>query len=190
MHTVLDWLDHAADDRGIHFSDSGTGWSFVSYTTLAGEAHQVASLLHAHGAQPGDVVSLLVSEVRDFAPAFLGTMLAGLTPAPIASPLTFQGNDRYTEHVTDILKVAEPALILSDASLSEIAEKSSTQLDGGSAVLLEGSAELSIEDSARRAPADLGLLQFTSGSSGTPKGSGCPRTIWRRTSGAFTSGWG
>lgn len=170
MHTVLDWIDHAADDRGIHFPDSGTGWSFVSYTTLAGEAHRVASLLHAHGAQPGDVASLLVSEVRDFAPAFLGTMLAGLTPAPVASPLTFQGNDRYTEHVTDILRVAEPALVLSDASLSEIAEKVSAELDGGSVVLLEGSAELPIEDSARRTPADLGLLQFTSGSSGTPKG--------------------
>ncbi|MFB7292525.1 AMP-binding protein [Actinacidiphila glaucinigra] len=170
MHTVLEWIDHAADDRGIHFSDSVTGWSFVSHSTLAGEAHRVAALLHAHGAQPGDVVSLLVNEVRDFAPAFLGTMLAGLTPAPIASPLTFQGNDRYTEHVTDVLKVAEPALVLSDASLAEIAEKTSAQLGGGSVILLEESAGLSVGDSARRTPAELGLLQFTSGSSGSPKG--------------------
>ena len=170
MEDVVDWLQEPAADRGIHFSERGDGWTYRSYAGLARQAKQIASLLRGSGVRQGDVVSLVVAEPRDFVPAFLGTLVAGAVASPIASPLT-SPSSRYTEHVAQILAVARPTAVLSDAALSTITREAVGLVGGQPKVItMDGFEQLSEARPVRIPASGLQLLQFTSGSSGTPKG--------------------
>jgi acyl-CoA synthetase (AMP-forming)/AMP-acid ligase II len=166
--SVLDWLDDPAASRGIHFAEANGGWQFQPYTEIARDAQRVATLLVESGARPGDVVSLLVAESTNFVPAFLGTALAGMTPSPIASPVTFQGH--YAEHVAEIVSAADPAVVLVEQSLEDVARQAVRTVGTGRPVVLDAIADLPLGEYTRADAPDVALLQFTSGSSGTPKG--------------------
>ncbi|MGV9877314.1 hypothetical protein ACWDUG_32385, partial [Streptomyces cellulosae] len=116
MNTVLDWLDSPALERGIHYYRNGD-WHFSDYAGIASAARRTAAFLHDNGVTKG-VVSLLVEEPESFVPAFLGTMYAGATPSPIASPVAFGGHEAFTEHAAAILGAAAPAAVLTDQPIS------------------------------------------------------------------------
>jgi acyl-CoA synthetase (AMP-forming)/AMP-acid ligase II len=170
MDDVIDWLQEPAAHRGIHFAERGDGWVYRSYVELARQARQVASLLEATGVRRGDVVSLVVSEPRDFVPAFLGTLAAGAVASPIASPLA-SPSSRDTERVAQILAVARPRVVLSDTALLTLTRQAAALSGGPSQVITMEDLEQLPEARPRPVPASgLQLLQFTSGSSGSPRG--------------------
>ncbi|WP_255772471.1 AMP-binding protein [Mycobacteroides abscessus] len=173
---ALRWLDDPSDTSGMHF-DSGRGvenWEFVSYRELAQNVAQTATLLVESGLEPGDVVSIVPSHPRDFVAAFYGAIVAGGTPSPVATPLTFRSLEVYIEHLARIFAVAEPALILVDGDLADTVVQATTKIPSfvrKSRVIRFGrEAYLGRDELTRRNLAEHVLLQFTSGSSGTPKG--------------------
>ncbi|MFD7807462.1 AMP-binding protein [Streptomyces cellulosae] len=168
MNTVLDWLDSPALERGIHYYRNGD-WHFSDYAGIASAARRTAAFLHDNGVTKG-VVSLLVEEPESFVPAFLGTMYAGATPSPIASPVAFGGHEAFTEHAAAILGAAAPAAVLTDHRLAPLAAAASARAGTGEPLVLPEPDGLPADDGPARRTAELALLQFTSGSSGTPKG--------------------
>src|SRR6478752_939289 len=170
MDDVIDWLQDPCATKGIHFSERGDDWTFRSYAELARQAKQIASLLGSTGVREGDIVSLVVAEPCDFLPAFLGTLASVAVASPIASPLSFPSS-RYAEHVAQILAVARPTAVLSDAALLEFTQQAATVVDERVQVIpMDGFEELPEAIPVSISPSGLQLLQFTSGSSGSPKG--------------------
>ena len=168
MSSVLDWIDDPVTIHGIHFAELNGGWRFQSYDQVALDAGRIAALLVESGGRPGDVVCLLVAETENFVPAFLGATLAGMTPSPIASPFAFQGH--YAAHVTELVAAARPALILAEPFLAHIADQAVQASGHGRTVRLGQIADLPVWSGGRAPAPEIALLQFTSGSSGTPKG--------------------
>ncbi|MQY22604.1 AMP-binding protein [Nocardia macrotermitis] len=167
MANVMDWMDDPSETRGIHFHRNGS-WEFTTYREIGDHARRIANHLRGQGVHEG-VVSLLVEDSQAFTGAFLGTLHAGLTPAPIASPLTFASHDSFTDHAAAILRAAEPAAVLADTRLAGVAEAAAVKAQAPAPLVLPARAELPDPENDRRT-AELALLQFTSGSSGTPKG--------------------
>ncbi|MGL6236085.1 MAG: AMP-binding protein [Segniliparus sp.] len=170
---MLHWLDEPSSREGVHFAqdDPAEGWVFASYAELAADVFRVAGLLQRRGLERGDVVSILAFDPRDFLLAFYGTLVAGGTPSPIATPLTFRSFDVYTRHLADVLAGAGPKAFLVDRQLVGVAEQAAAVTGAAAAVVPFGASDLAEQaPSERRDAADLALLQFTSGSSGTPKG--------------------
>src|SRR5829696_2437028 len=168
---VLDWLESPVADRAVRVARNDGGWSTRPYPELAPDVHRAANQLHALGVRQGRVVSLLLADPGEFAVAFFGTLLAGCTPSPIATPIAFRKREHYVAHVAGVLAGADPAAVLTDGVLHGTTAEAAQR--AGKADLV---TTLSLTDGAtsgdapRRAPADLALLQYTSGSTGHPKG--------------------
>jgi acyl-CoA synthetase (AMP-forming)/AMP-acid ligase II len=165
---LLDWLVEPASDTGIHaLLDSG--WAFTSYVELAERARSWAATLNDCVA-PGSRVSVLTGGTVEFAAAFMGCLLAGCTPAPVATPMVFAQRERYTEHLGLVLAAVDPAALIVDSSLQAEAEDAMGVAAAEPRLLFSPAPESPPVEAVRRPPPELALLQFTSGSTGRPKG--------------------
>ncbi|MCX4098515.1 AMP-binding protein [Nocardia sp. alder85J] len=166
-----DWLSDPSADRGVHVADGADGWTYRPYTELAAAAAATAAHLRAARIAPGANVMLLFARQADFIAGFFGTLGAGCTPVPVAPPAAFGNGARYSAHLTTLMHRSGCAAVLVDDSTAAVATTTAATCAPVPAVLRVGAepADAPARPDARAIP-DLALLQFTSGSSGTPKG--------------------
>jgi acyl-CoA synthetase (AMP-forming)/AMP-acid ligase II len=169
---LLAWLDAPSTDHGIHFAGLDNTWNAWSYEQLSQLTHRAACGLVERGVREGDVVVLVQRSGPDFVASLFGVMLAGAVPAVAAPPLAFQDATAYRDHFGGLLQAAGPALVVTDTDLvSRIQQLSSETARTPTlafATLIRGVDEE--EQAPSREPAEMALLQFTSGSSGPARG--------------------
>ncbi|WP_067464250.1 AMP-binding protein [Actinomadura macra] len=168
--TLLQWLDDPAPDRGLHFAQPDGTWDFWPYTRLWNLSLRVVSACAERGLRNGDVVAIVQRCGPGFVAGMFGALAAGATVTSIAPPFAFQRGDDYERHLSHVLGIARPALIVvgDDGDLARVAPIADA---AGLA------APVRFDDLvAGRAPewptgrAETALLQFTSGSSGFSRG--------------------
>jgi acyl-CoA synthetase (AMP-forming)/AMP-acid ligase II len=164
-YQLLQWLEHPQINRGIRLAGHGDEWSFHSYARLAAQARYYSWQMRNAGLRPGDVSALVHGNSPDFIAAFFGCLMAGGTPAPLAPPARFQDRPSYVDHVSRLLRLARPRLVSTTTRwaglLGPVAEQA------GGRIVLPG-AESGTPEPVKQAPPppEIGLLQFTSGSTG------------------------
>lgn len=166
-------LDYAA--RGAsgftYYNARGEIAETLPYRRLADEARAVAARLRALGLAPGDRVAVLAETHPDFARAFCGAMLAGLVPAPLPLPVAFGERGAYSEQLRRIVAVAGARAAISTAEFSDWVAEALAPADlrfCGRLDELPPAGEAT--PAAPAAPDDLAYLQFSSGTTGAPKG--------------------
>ena len=170
---VLDWHVQAHPDRShIILCDESGGEDVISYATLKREAASTAAGLIRQGVEPGQAVAIMLPTCRAYFPCFFGILLAGAIPVPIYPPARLsQIEDHLRRHVR-ILANARVVILITVEEALPLARLLKSQLSGLRAVVTPDGISSPAETAPRPAmrPLDTALLQYTSGSTGNPKG--------------------
>ncbi|WP_119729025.1 AMP-binding protein [Thermomonospora amylolytica] len=163
---LREWLDKPQADRGVHLATEDGGWEYRDYPALASAAKRTAAALIEAGVRPGDVVCVVLPTDFTCMETFFGVWAAGATVCLITPPL-FQDGDDYVAHVAAILRQARPALTIASADLAGLIGRALEAAGIGGEPWEPRQAD---HEADLRPTGELALLQFTSGSSGEPRG--------------------
>jgi fatty-acyl-CoA synthase len=183
MGQVFDYqnLIHAIDagkgwtDKGFTFLDRDQKELFLSWDGLRAEAMKRAAHMRKFGLEKGDRVAMVLPDGEDFVPTFLGAVWAGLVPVPLYPPLSLGKLDSYIDTLVSILTRAEPKAIVTTSKVQQVLWSGLSRVRSIHGVITAEELKLEAPEGVSQAPAevtddDLAFLQFTSGSTSTPKG--------------------
>jgi 1-acyl-sn-glycerol-3-phosphate acyltransferase len=143
----------------------------ITYGRLWSEAGAVARGLRARGIERGDAVSLMLRTERAFFTAFFGVLLAGAVPVPIYPPARPGRLEEYAARQVKILDNAQARLLVTFPEVERVAGLLRARVPS-----LKGVTTLARLPAAPEGrPVGVGtddpaLIQYTSGSTGDPKG--------------------
>ncbi len=162
-------------DEGFSFLTGVGREEFLSWDCLRTEAMNRAAHLRALGLREGDCLAMVMPDGPDFVPTFLGAAWAGVIPVPLYPPLSVGKLDAYLETLVAIMNKVEPLYLAIDANLEGRLGSAAARVPTLKGTITAEALRAEAPASAEREPADLGpddiaFLQFTSGSTSTPKG--------------------
>ncbi|WP_429886345.1 AMP-binding protein [Geoalkalibacter halelectricus] len=170
---VLEWhLEKHPEHPQVRFyADEGEG-EVLSYQRLGEGARAVAAGLQWRGLEAGSPVAIMLPTSADYLFAFLGILLAGGIPVPLYPPVRRTQLESHLRRQQAILSNCEAVTLITLPEALPFARLLKAQLSSlKSLVTVEELAERG-GDYARPAIAagDTAFLQYTSGSTGNPKG--------------------
>ncbi len=149
-----------------------------SYQDVYDEMMNRGQQLLNRGLKKGDKVAFILPNPEDFVLSFLGAMAVGIVPVPMYPPLSLGKLDSYIESTAKILKTSEAKALITDTKMKSILWSLVDRVDTLKELFTSDALEKpALEEGqpysfsvADLHPEDLAFLQFTSGSTSTPKG--------------------
>ena len=176
MRTFIDVLrDNAVhSDRSVTFVRAGGEERVVRYPDLWLEARRRAHAMAAIGLQRGDRVALVLPEPDEFILTFIAALAGGFVAVPIYPPQTLAKMEAYGDTVRHVLAASGARVLITNDALRPMIEQHLVRGASATRVVSERDVR-EAEGFDGRAPEpvsldDLAFLQFTSGSTSSPKG--------------------
>jgi 1-acyl-sn-glycerol-3-phosphate acyltransferase len=169
---ALDWQVGATPERThIRILDESGSPDHVTYEALHQEAAAVAAGLLERDVMPGDTVAIMLPTSRAYFITFAGVLLAGAVPVPIYPPARpSQLADHLRRH-TGILANARAALLVTVPEAIPLGHLLRANVESLRHVIVPESLMGATGGALPRPRSgDLALVQYTSGSTGQPKG--------------------
>ncbi len=171
---VLDWHVRQHGDRvHIVLLEGEGGEKSVTYRQLGERARAVALGLGRRGLEPGERVAIMLPTSEAFFVAFFGVLYAGGVPTPIYPPARLSRIEEHLRRQAGILRNARAVMLIAAPEASAVGRLLSLQVESlhGIVTIDDLAADTTGAPSliAPRA-ASMALVQYTSGSTGDPKG--------------------
>ncbi|MCY8499542.1 amino acid adenylation domain-containing protein [Bacillus atrophaeus] len=176
FHTLVDVIRERSNttDHGIRFIESDKNETFISYRQLFDEAQGFLGYLQHIGIQPKQEIVFQIQENKSFVVAFWACLLGGMVPVPVS----IGEDDDHKLKVWRIWNILNnPFLIASEKVLDKIKKYAAEHDLQDFHQQLNEKSDI-IQDRIYDHPAslyepdadELGFIQFSSGSTGDPKG--------------------
>jgi len=170
---VLEWHAARHPDRThvtlLEGDDRATAWT---HARLRAEARRAAAGLQGEGVEPGQSVAIMLPTSLEFFASFFGCLIAGAVPVPIYPPTRLAQLGDHMRRQAGVLTSAEARLLVTVPEAKPLG----TLLRGQVPTLKRVATFADLAESgaapapAARRPDDVAFLQYTSGSTGSPKG--------------------
>lgn len=170
MQTLIDIIDALSEpERGFHFTSHSAPVSTISHRALRTRVHRLAGKLCTLGYQPGDRVVISIPDQEQFLQLFLAVIRAGLVAVPVPPPPLVGDVRAYSADIERIRQISSARCILTTDALYQRLQPlhSPESLCCWSDVMACADTG---EWAASASSASTALIQFTSGSTGSPKG--------------------
>lgn len=170
---ALHWhADHAPERVHIHLRNEDGTETPIAYGELVTASKTVSDGLRALGMTKGDRVALMLRTERAFFEVFFGTLLIGAVPVPLYPPVRAEDLLAYTRRQQTILRNAGARLLVTFAEAERVAGLVRGQVPSLEIVTTPQRLPGQVTPTTweRPSPDDPALIQYTSGSTGDPKG--------------------
>ena len=178
---VFEWhLQHQPERVLITLYEDADSSVDLSYADLHRDAVALASGLHALGIGKGDKVAIMLPTGREFFAAFFGALFAGGVPVPLYPPARPSQLEDHLKRIARILLNAQARVLVTVERAKPLAHLLRAQVEALRSVVTvadllrshaapaEASAALFVRPTLMAS--DVAFLQYTSGSTGDPKG--------------------
>jgi len=170
---VLQWhCDHGPERLHLRVIDGDRELAALTHAGLRRESERIAAGLQAIGVQPGDCVAIMLPTGVDYFHSFYGILLAGAIPVPIYPPVRRSQIGEHLQRHSGILRNCNAAVLITMPEAGAVARLLKSRLEDLRFLLTvpdlraRGGAYVPVQVG----PDDIAFIQYTSGSTGNPKG--------------------
>ncbi len=169
---VLEWhAAHTPDRTHVLLYGEGEQAAPLTYAELLAAARRIAGGLVARGLRPQQAVALMLPTGRDYLASFFGVLLAGGVPVPIYPPARLAQIEDHLKRHARILDNARAVFIVTVPQAKTVAALLRARVPSLAEIVTPGEIDAEPAPLLYHAlPDDIAFLQYTSGSTGDPKG--------------------
>ncbi|MEL6665315.1 MAG: fatty acyl-AMP ligase [Pseudomonadota bacterium] len=169
--TLSEALDYAATGiTGLNFySVRGELEHVLTYTELRERAIETAARLTTE-TEPGELIGLIAETSPEFAVMFFACQYAGVLPVPVSVPVTLGSNEFYKDQLKRICETAGLHCLLAPTSMLGLAKEALTETEIKVGNLDGSDLPTSVSGLRPFGADDMCYIQFSSGSTSSPKG--------------------
>ncbi|MDH5195124.1 MAG: AMP-binding protein, partial [Nitrospira sp.] len=169
---VIDWHVRRQPDRIqiVHLSEQGE--QSITCRDLEQTSERVAAGLQHHGLEAGQPVAIMLPTCPEYFSVYVGILRAGGIPVPIYPPAHMAQLEEHVRRHVGILCNAQAVLLVTIPEARVVARLLQAHVPSLRAVV-SAQELLQLRDSLTPVPVgaqDVAFIQYTSGSTGDPKG--------------------